>query len=130
MHELALARAVVRTAVGHAGGRPVVAVNLRVGALRQVVPGSLEFYFSVAARDTLCEEARLDTDSVAALLRCVACGARWDPAPPPAASWAAIVPAFRCPECSAPGAEVVRGDEFEIESIEVVTEDEECTAPR
>jgi hydrogenase nickel incorporation protein HypA/HybF len=130
MHELSVARAVVGTAASHAGGRPVVAVKLRVGALRQVVPSSLEFYFAIAARESLCDGACLDQEPVAALLRCPGCETEWDPAPPPAESWAMVVPVFRCPGCGAAGAEVVRGDELEVESIEVETEGEACTAPR
>ena len=45
MHELSIAGAVVDTAIKHAAGRRVTLVTLRAGALRQVVPDSLEFYF-------------------------------------------------------------------------------------
>jgi len=41
MHELALASAVVEAVERHADGRRVLAVHLRVGRLRQVVPESL-----------------------------------------------------------------------------------------
>jgi hydrogenase nickel incorporation protein HypA/HybF len=128
MHELALARAVVETATRHAGGRRIVSVELRVGALRQVVPDSLAFYFELAARGSPCEGATLEQDRVAGLMRCPACAAEWDPAPAPAADWAAIVPLFRCPECGEAGAETVRGGELEVASIEV-EEGEACTAP-
>jgi hydrogenase nickel incorporation protein HypA/HybF len=127
MHELSLARAVVETAASHAGGMPVVSVQLRVGALRQVVPESLEFYFEIAARETACDGARLEQEAVAALMRCPACGAEWDPAPPPAAGWAAVVPVLRCPGCDAAGAEALRGEELEVAYIEV-EEGEVCTA--
>ena len=60
MHELSVSAAVVDTAVRHAAGRKVTHVHLRVGALRQVVPDSLAFYFEIVARDTLCEGAALD----------------------------------------------------------------------
>ena len=41
VHELSISSAIVDTALRHAGGRRVTAVNLRVGGLRQVVPDSL-----------------------------------------------------------------------------------------
>jgi hydrogenase nickel incorporation protein HypA/HybF len=128
MHELSLARAIVRTALEHSGGNRVVGVNLRVGALRQVVPDSLAFYFEVAARETPLEGARLQQEPVAALLRCPACAREWDPAPAPAPGWQAIVPIFRCPDCGAAGAETLRGGELEVESIEIEEESEACTA--
>lgn len=125
MHELSIAGAVVDTALRHAGGRRVRVVNLRVGALRMVVPESLEFYFEIVARDTLCEGAELTCERVAALLRCPVCGHEWDPAPPPLADHSLapgvdpLIPYFRCPACEGPRSEVVAGDELEVESLEV-----------
>jgi hydrogenase nickel incorporation protein HypA/HybF len=120
VHELALSRAIVDAVERHAEGRRVISVQLRIGALRQVVPESLGFYFEVAARGTRCEGARLEQDLVTALLACPACRATWDPVEP--------VPRFRCPSCGT-GGDAVRGDEFEVESI-TIEEEEACTAPR
>jgi Zn finger protein HypA/HybF involved in hydrogenase expression len=46
MHELSVATAVLNTAVKHARGRRVKLVAVHAGALRQVVPESLRFYWS------------------------------------------------------------------------------------
>lgn len=126
MHELAISSAVVETALEHAKGRRIVSVRLRVGRLRQVVPDSLSFYFGIAARDTGCEGAELDLELVDALLGCRECGREWDPAPRPAPDDPAgrpgdpiLLPRFRCPACAGAGAEVLRGEELEVESIEV-----------
>ncbi len=56
MHELSLSSAILETAVKHADGRRVSLVELTVGALRQVVPASLEFYFEIVSRDTGAKE--------------------------------------------------------------------------
>jgi hydrogenase nickel incorporation protein HypA/HybF len=112
MHELSLARAIVDAAERHAEGRPVRAIALRVGALRQVAPDPLALYLGHVARGTLCEGAELRLERVPARLAC--CGAEWEP------------PGFRCPTCGG-GGEVVAGDEFLVESIEV-EEEERCTA--
>jgi hydrogenase nickel incorporation protein HypA/HybF len=130
VHELALARSVCEIAARHSGGRPVRKVSLRVGALRQVVPSSLEFCFAQAARGSACEGARLEQRTEAALLSCEACGHRWDPAPPPARSAAELRPRFRCPGCGDAAVAVLRGEALEVESIEVVEEGEPCTARR
>jgi hydrogenase nickel incorporation protein HypA/HybF len=113
MHELSIARAIVDAAARHAGGRRVVQVRLRVGALRQVVPETLTFAFDLAARGSVCEGARLEQELIPARLRC--CGR----------SWKLERPDFRCPTCGG-AAEPVGGDELEIESIEL--EEAACTA--
>jgi len=113
VHELSIAGAVVDTALKHASGRRVTAVTVRAGALRQVVPGSLEFYFGIVARDTACEGARLELEVVPARLRC--CGREWE------VDW----PDFRCGACGG-AATVVAGSELYVESIEV--EEAACTA--
>lgn len=117
MHELSLASAVIDTVERHAAGRPVTAVYLRVGHLRQVVPTSLEFYFGHVARGTVCEGARLEQELVAAHLRC-GCGREWE----------LDEVNFRCPSCGAADAVVVSGEEFMVDSIDVTTEEPACTA--
>ncbi len=116
MHELSLSGAVLNTAVKHAAGRRVSLVSLRVGQLRQVVPGTLEFYFEIVARDTVCEGARLEQEVVPAWLSCTGC----------AHEWAIELPAFRCPACGGAEVSVGCGEEFEVESIEV--EEDVCIA--
>ena len=115
MHELSLAGAIVNTAVKHAAGRRVSVVTLRVGRLRQVVPDTLDFYFGIVARDTVCEGARLEQEIVPVVLSCAAC----------ALSYEIEFPDFRCRECGG-RADVVSGNEFEVESIDV--EEVACTA--
>jgi hydrogenase nickel incorporation protein HypA/HybF len=120
VHELSIASAVHDTVIRHAEGRPVTAVQMRIGRLRQVVPGSLAFYFGIVGRGTPTEGAELEIEMVDARLSC-ACGTEWDPAPGPAESEDELVfaPQFRCPACGAAGAEVVSGEEMEVESIVV-----------
>jgi len=116
MHELSVSCAVVDTVVRHAAGRHVQSVQLRVGALRQVVPESLDFYWGIVSRDTICEGSVLEQELIEARLHCRDCDAEW----------AVDVPAFRCAVCESANVEVVCGDELEVESIEV--EEEACIA--
>jgi hydrogenase nickel incorporation protein HypA/HybF len=118
VHELSVSTAVVDTAVRHADGRRVTVVRLRVGALRQVVPDSLAFYFDIVSRDTLCDGARLEQELVAARLRCEECEIEW----------AVDAPAFRCPRCAGANVRVVCGEELEVESIDVHEEEAACIA--
>jgi hydrogenase nickel incorporation protein HypA/HybF len=131
MHELSLAGAIQETALRHADGHPVRSVQMRIGRLRQVVPESLRFYFGVVSRDTGTDGAELEMQLLDALLRCGDCEREWDPAPRPAEEEADLLlpPMFRCPGCGAAGAEILQGEEFEVESI-VIEEGSECIAPR
>ena len=128
MHELSVSSAIVDTVLKHAAGRRVSLVSLRLGKMRQVVPASLSFYFEIVGRDTVCEGAELELEMVDALMHCVSCDHEWDPAPQPEhgdtfgeglATGGLALPQFRCPRCEEAGAEVIRGDELEVESIEV-----------
>jgi hydrogenase nickel incorporation protein HypA/HybF len=120
MHELSLASAIVNTVAKHATGRRVTAVDLRVGKLRQVIPGTLEWYFEFVARDSVCDGAVLRLEVVPAVLRCRPCEHEWE----------IEIPAFRCPVCGGSEVSIASGNEFEVESIEVETEEAECIAPR
>jgi hydrogenase nickel incorporation protein HypA/HybF len=118
VHELSLSGAVLNTVMKHSGGRRVSSISMRVGQLRQVVPATLEFYFEIVARDTVCEGAQLQQQIVQARLRCASC----------AHEWAIEIPAFRCPGCGGAQVVAVSGEELEVESIEV--EEEACIAAR
>jgi hydrogenase nickel incorporation protein HypA/HybF len=121
MHELSLSSAILETALRHADGRRVKSVQMRVGAMRQVVPESLDFYFGIVTRGTVCEGALLEQEPIAALLRCEQCTLEWRP----------DLPIFRCPGCGGGEVETLAGAEFEIDSIVVEEEEEaECIAPR
>jgi hydrogenase nickel incorporation protein HypA/HybF len=119
MHELSVASAIVNTAAKHAGSRPVSVVSVRVGALRQVVPDSLLFYFEIVARDGVCEGARLELTEVPLRLHCLDCDDEWEPE----------YPDFRCPRCSPGTVEAMSGEELEVDYIEV-EEEAACIARR
>jgi hydrogenase nickel incorporation protein HypA/HybF len=116
VHELSLSAAILKTIEKHAEGRRVTVVSLRVGSLRQVVPDTLAFAFEIVARGTVCEGARLDQELVQAVLRC---GEGHE--------WALDEPIFRCPVCGEAG-EIVSGNEFMVESIDVTDKEPACTA--
>jgi hydrogenase nickel incorporation protein HypA/HybF len=118
MHELSLSKAIVGTAVKHAGGCRVTAVNMQIGRMRQVVPRSLEFYFDVVAKGTACEGAVLNQTVLPARLHCRTCNLEWK----------LELPDFRCPTCGGTEFDVVSGTELEVESIEI--EEEACTERR
>jgi hydrogenase nickel incorporation protein HypA/HybF len=109
MHELSLADAIVQICCEHARGRRVVSVELRVGRLRQVVPGSLCFAFALIAQGTPIEGAELAIEEVPVRVSCSACGAETE------------VEAFplACRSCGGLHVAVVAGEEFRVESLEI-----------
>ena len=118
MHELSVAGAILETVRRHADGRQVTQVGLRVGHLRQVVPDSLQFYWGIVTRGTVCEQARLQLDEIEARLACADCGEQWTP----------DFPVFRCPRCGSANVEVSAGEELSVEYIEVEEQEAACIA--
>ena len=114
MHELSLSSALLDTAVRHADGHKVKAVEVTIGALRQVVPSSLEFYWDIVTRDTVCEGSRLDISVVEAVVRCNDC----------ATEWTLDDPVFACPSCKSTNVEVLKGTEFMVESLDISEKEE------
>ena len=112
MHELSLCQAIVDTVRDHAGERPVRRVHVRIGYLRQVVPASLEFSWQVITDGTELAGTDLVIDHVPAEISCRSCGATTE----------LDQPLLWCPACSGHDVEVVRGEEFQLASIDVVEE--------
>jgi hydrogenase nickel incorporation protein HypA/HybF len=109
MHELAIAESIARSTLRHAGERSVLRIDVRVGALRQVIPGSLAFAFAAVAKGTPLERAELALAHVPVRGRCEACGVEGGMRELP----------LRCERCGSLQVEVLAGEELCLESIEV-----------
>jgi hydrogenase nickel incorporation protein HypA/HybF len=109
MHELSIAEAIVGVAKRHAAGRPVYAVDVRVGHFRQVVPGALEFAFELTAKGTCVDGAELRIQQVPAAGRCRVCGAE------------SVLEGFplTCVACGGLDVEVTAGEELLVDSLEL-----------
>jgi hydrogenase nickel incorporation protein HypA/HybF len=112
MHELALSDAVVEIVCKHANGRRVTTVELKIGHLRQVNPTALTFGFELLTKDTVAEGAELVCTLVPAQITCRRCRS---------STQANSFP-FSCVSCDSFDVELVSGEEFHVESIEVVDE--------
>lgn len=109
MHEFSLCRAIASTVEQHADGRPVHAVRVRVGHFRQVVPETLAHCWDLQVSGTALDGARLDIESVPAVVRCRECGA----------DTVLDLPVHRCGSCGGLATDLVSGEEFLIDSIDV-----------
>ncbi len=109
MHELSLCNAIATTVTEHAAGRPIRSVRLRIGAFRQVVPDTLRFCWSARIADTVLADSSLDIVEVPAVVECRACGT----------ATTLVDPLLICDACGARDVELISGEEFLIESIDV-----------
>ena len=109
MHELSIAELIVDVAERHAAGRRVYAVDIKVGHLRQVVPGALEFAFELTAKGTCLEGAELRVEEVPAAGHCRACAAT------------SVLEHFplTCAACGGLDVEVTAGEELLVDSLEL-----------
>lgn len=110
VHELSLCEAIAGVVKAHAGGRHVDVVRVRIGALRQVVPESLEFCWTLLRDHEDMPDAQLELELVAAEISCRACGQRARVE----SAWSLL-----CPGCQGADVEVVRGNEFLVTSLDV-----------
>lgn len=110
MHELSLCAAVADIVARRAAGRRVTVVHLRVGQLRQVVPDTLAFCWTMLTADTELDGSLIEVQPVPATLECRACGAM-----------TGLSDSFLI-ACSACGGAVdVRGgEEFDVVSLDLV----------
>ena len=113
MHELSIAQAIVDVAARHAGPARVERVHVRIGHLRQVVPSALAFAFELCAHGTSLDGAELEIEHVPIGAVCLGCGtdSELDGFP------------LACPACGGMAVDVVRGEELQVESLELVTEE-------
>jgi len=111
MHEFALIANIIKiceeTAQKHGLNR-IDTVRICIGKMRQVVPETMQFAFSVAAKETLCEAADLEMEFLPIRMRCKEC------------QYEFFVEdkLFQCPACKSGALQVIHGQELYIKSIE------------
>ncbi|MBI4769616.1 MAG: hydrogenase maturation nickel metallochaperone HypA [Chloroflexi bacterium] len=112
MHELGIIESLLDVARQHAaraGAARVTDLYLVLGQLSEVAEDSARFYWDFVSRGTVCEGARLHFERVPALLHCLDCDRRFT-------LTGEMTP---CPDCGGGRLEVLAGEEFRLESIDV-----------
>lgn len=115
MHELAVTESVLKIACKHAEkaqATKVTDVYLEIGRLSSIVDDSVQFYWDLISKDTLCEEATLHFNRVPAKLICLECHQEY-------VLENELQP---CPNCGSARIRVLSGDEFNLDSIEIERE--------
>ncbi|MFU8826951.1 MAG: hydrogenase maturation nickel metallochaperone HypA [Brevefilum sp.] len=112
MHELSVTESVLEIACKHAQeaqAAKVTDIHLVIGRLSSIVDDSIQFYWNLISKDTLCEDAQLHFTRTPAELVCLDCQHQYQLAND-------LTP---CPNCSSARIRVLSGDEFHLESIEI-----------
>ena len=111
MHEMSIAASmldVVLQAAEQAGATRVEAVEVEVGALKQVVPEVLQVAWQAVRADTLADGAVLKIEEISARAECRQCGRRFEPD---------IAYSFLCPGCNRADVRIVRGNDIVLKSV-------------
>lgn len=118
MHELSLCRSIHQVVEKAAGDRRVAVVHLKVGRLRQVVPGTLTYCWGLVSADGPLAGSELAIESVPVVGHCRSCGRDTE---------VAQVLLLVCEHCGAGPLDLVSGEEFLITTIDL---DDRATAGR
>jgi hydrogenase nickel incorporation protein HypA/HybF len=110
VHELSICGAIAGIVTERAGDRRVRTVYLQVGQLRQVVPDTLVYCWTLVTADTALDGSRIAVERIAARITCRTCAATRD---------MGDVPSFLCTACAGTDIDVVAGEEFLITSLEL-----------
>jgi hydrogenase nickel incorporation protein HypA/HybF len=110
MHELSLCGSIYEIADRAAAGRPVRVIHLRVGQLRQVVPETLTYCWTMVADQTDLAGSQLEVDTVPVTLRCHDCGA---------ATTVTGALQLCCRQCDGSAVSVTTGEELMLTSLEL-----------
>ncbi len=110
MHELALSQQVASIVLRAADGRKVRAVQVEIGALRQVVPEAMHSAWGFVVAGTVLDGAELEITATPAVLECTDCQAK---------SVLKEELGFHCRSCGSMATKVISGEEFRVLSIDV-----------
>lgn len=116
MHEATIAMAIVEQAAAVAaqhGAARITAIEVELGALKQVVPEALDLAFEACAEGTLAEGAVLSQTVRPAVALCRPCGREFEPD--------LIALSFACPSCGRADVEIIAGHEIVLKAVECDT---------
>ncbi|MFC4945131.1 hydrogenase maturation nickel metallochaperone HypA [Pseudonocardia sp. GCM10023141] len=109
MHELSICRSIADIVTKHADGRHVATVHIRIGQLRQIVPDTLLYCWSMMNSDTPLAGTELQVESIPGALRCATCHT----------TQTLDAPVLICNSCSGRDVEIISGEEFLITTLDL-----------
>jgi hydrogenase nickel incorporation protein HypA/HybF len=112
MHELAVTQNILDIASQHAvraGATNVTTIHITIGELSSIIDDSINFYWEILGKDTICEGSTLVFKRIPAEFECQQCQNRYH-------LDGGLSP---CPKCGSAKIKVTQGEEFFLESIEI-----------
>lgn len=109
MHELSICSSMVGIVRKHAADREVRMVHLRIGELRQIVPDTLVYCWSLVTEGSELAATELQIERIPAKIRCASCGREQ----------VLSEPLLLCAASTEHTVDLVEGDEFLITSLEL-----------
>jgi len=117
MHELSVTESILEIALRHgrnAGATAITDLFLVVGELSTIVDESVQFYWDIISEGTAAAGSTLHFRRVPGLLSCRACGHTYGPHED-----------LPCPSCGSLDINIIAGEEFYLEAIEIATDETE-----
>jgi hydrogenase nickel incorporation protein HypA/HybF len=114
MHELSVTENILDIAVRYARqneAKRVTNLYLVIGRLASIVDDSVQFYWEIISRDTLCAGSTLHFERLPANLLCLDCSKEYT-------LNSDLTP---CPACGSANVQVTTGEQFYLDSIEIET---------
>jgi hydrogenase nickel incorporation protein HypA/HybF len=116
MHELAVTESILAISLEHAQrakASRVTEINLLIGNLSSIIDDSISFYWEIISKDTICAQSTLHFSRIPGHLKCNNCSKEYDITDE-------LIP---CPQCSSSNVTILRGNEFRVDSIEVIKDE-------
>ena len=110
MHELSLCGSIYEIVDRAAAGRAVSVIHLQVGRLRQVVPDTLAYCWTLVSDQTELAGSELEVDLVPVTLVCTECDS---------ITTLANAPVLLCSRCGGSQVSVTTGEELMLTSLEL-----------
>ena len=111
MHELGVTENILHIALRHAEeaqASRITDVYLVVGDMSSIVNDSVQFYWDFVSEGTIAKGAVLHFRRVATEMKCLDCGFSYNPQGD-----------LVCPNCASANVQIVTGEEFYLEAIDV-----------
>jgi hydrogenase nickel incorporation protein HypA/HybF len=112
MHELPVTQNILDIATKYAdeaGASRILSLNITIGALASIIDDSIQFYWDIISEGTKAEGAKLYFQRIPIKMKCLNCERDYQPEDH----------ISNCPDCGSTHVQVIAGQEFFLDSIDV-----------
>ena len=112
MHELSVTEGLLKICLEEGkkhNVKKVTKIKVKVGELSDLIPSCISYYFNIAAKGTIAEDAEILVEKIPVYIRCKEC------------DYHGILPKqiYNCPKCNGNKYEITKGREFYLDTMEV-----------